>query len=561
VAPVASRRNPYQWDGDQPAHVVERVELLADVLASVEQGESSVLLGARGMGKSVFLARVQHALEARVDFDSFSFSAVPITRTVTGAVEEVARVLGRRVESRNGPGSYTKKLQEKLQGQAARQQLREVLETYIGELPAEVERLVFLYDEIDAYAEPRELGLYFFNELEDVRKKLNGQLVVVAAGGLGLLALNTVLGSSFFTRKTGRILEPFDADQLAQLAEPFSERGTPVSSQLLDDVRLASGGNVKLATYGFQRLWDIAMPTRRDVQDTYKTFQEHHSADLDVIWDAIFDLHVSEIPFHIWRALQRAGGTLPRAELERLRRETKTTLALSEKKIFDMLRASGLARMSTSVWGPGVDPIEVECIPSILALRLLDGEIVGRVSQQEQLCWDLQAVLVRIHSMTPAFRRPANKTSISGKAKKSAPTLVPEATFAAGLALGLEPRGWKCDLERMSGAGYPDITARHSRFGEDKAIVEVKIWPRNDYVDIHEQVTDYFADGVRAFATVMIRETKDAGWKGEYAKTCLEGKVDTHAWQELGPPLDGYFEARKGAHLVHHFLLGLPTRR
>jgi hypothetical protein len=190
-----------------------------------------------------------------------------------------------------------------------------------------------------------------------------------------------------------------------------------------------------------------------------------------------------------------------------------------------------------------------------------DGEIIGRGSLQEQLCCDIQAVLVRVHSMTPAFRRPASKARNPREAKKDPPALVPEATFAAGLALGLEPRGWKCDLERMSGAGYPDITARHSRFGEEKAIVEVKIWPRNDYEDIHEQAIDYFADGVTAFATVMIRETKGARWKDEYAKECLDGKVDAHVWQELGPPLDGYFEARKGPHVVYHFLLGLPTRR
>ena len=41
----------------------------------------------------------------------------------------------------------------------------------------------------------------------------------------------------------------------------------------------------------------------------------------------------------------------------------------------------------------------------------------------------------------------------------------------------------------------------------------------------------------------------------------LEGKVDDHTWHPLGPPLEGFFEARKGPHVVHHFLLRLPTRR
>jgi hypothetical protein len=31
-------------------------------------------------------------------------------------------------------------------------------------------------------------------------------------------------------------------------------------------------------------------------------------------------------------------------------------------------------------------------------------------------------------------------------------------------------------------------------------------------------------------------------------------------WHELGPPLDGYFEAKKGPHVVHHFPLFVESR-
>lgn len=113
----------------------------------------------------------------------------------------------------------------------------------------------------------------------------------------------------------------------------------------------------------------------------------------------------------------------------------------------------------------------------------------------------------------------------------------------------------------MSGAGYADIKGPHRRFGEAKALVEVKIWPRNDYGDIHDQVIAYFADGVQAFATVMITDIKDPDWRDQFAKACLDGKVDTYEWHLLAPPLEGYYEARKGEHTVHHFLLRLPTRR
>lgn len=205
-------------------------------------------------------------------------------------------------------------------------------------------------------------------------------------------------------------------------------------------------------------------------------------------------------------------------------------------------------------------------IPSIITFRLL-ATVTRCDTLQAQLTNDLREVLSDVRSMSPDFYRSADKSLAAEKdrtedkkAGKEGPRLVQEGTLTAGIVLGLGPRGWKCAREPMSGARYADIKARHSRFGEDQALVEVKIWPRN-HKDIHEQVTDYFTKGVKAFATVMFIERKEVVSKEEYAQACLENKVDSHAWHPLGPPLDGYFEAKKGPHVVHHFLLRLPTRR
>jgi hypothetical protein len=62
--------------------------------------------------------------------------------------------------------------------------------------------------------------------------------------------------------------------------------------------------------------------------------------------------------------------------------------------------------------------------------------------------------------------------------------------------------------------------------GGESAIIEVKICPRSDIAEIHAQVTSYFAKGVTALATVVITDNKDLGWKDEYERKCLAGKIE-----------------------------------
>jgi Holliday junction resolvase-like predicted endonuclease len=148
--------------------------------------------------------------------------------------------------------------------------------------------------------------------------------------------------------------------------------------------------------------------------------------------------------------------------------------------------------------------------------------------------------------------------------KTKAREIVPEAVFSAGLVLGLEPRGWKVEREAQSATGRTDIKARHDRFGEQWIVVEVKIWGRNDYADIHSQVTSYWTKDVVALATVMVADHQDQNWAAEYANKCLNGKVESHNHKEPSPALAGHFVARSNDCPVEetdHFLLQLPKRR
>jgi len=338
---------------------------------------------------------------------------------------------------------------------------------------------------------------------------------------------------------------------------------------------MGSGGNALLATYALQYLWNLAARTDHAVLDIFRTFEASSRGTYKSVRDGVAGEGVAGIPFQVLKIIQRNQGKILRTELDDVCSGVAGIPKLEKEDVFDILRASGLVRVDRSSVNAG-DVILAHLIPSIISFRLLLTPNAPSDSLQVQLADDIREVLLCMHAMSPAFYRPVDReTSAPAEGDRAAPEaraarkraklddkqLVPEGVFVAGIVLGLSPRGWRCEVEPVSGGGYADIKARHAGFGEQKAIVEVKIWPRNDYKDIHEQVTAYFADGVTALATVMIRDTKNVGWKDEYEKLCLEGKVDSCPWREIGPPLDGYFEARKGAHVVHHFLLGLPTRR
>lgn len=104
---------------------------------------------------------------------------------------------------------------------------------------------------------------------------------------------------------------------------------------------------------------------------------------------------------------------------------------------------------------------------------------------------------------------------------------------------------------------------RDAGFGDEQAIIEVKIWLRRDHENIHAQVISYLADGVAALATVMIADIQDPDWPEKYAAKCLDGKT-TYERKEAPGTVAGHFVAGTGhpeAPEVDHFLLRLGRRR
>lgn len=542
-------RNPYDWQSERPVHEVPREKLLNHVIEQIRNGTTGYLVGCRGMGKSAFLNRLEQRLP-RDELDVLVLSAPRAPRSVARCIQSIADEMEKLAGARGWPGSVI----DKLRDHAKNERLPHLFDVYVNAMPPETERIALLYDDLDAYADPPELGRHFFSDLEDVRKKSSGRIVIFAAGGLGLVALDTVLGSSFFSRLAPQILAPFDAGDLGRLAEPFTTRGTPLPQDVLESLLLATGGNPALATFGLQHLWLLDAPTSADVAEIFGVFRDAHEIGfLDKIRDPIFESRLSDAPERVWRKLRQSGGQIARQELEEILTQARGEPRFKRTQwIFRMLRSTGLVRASDDVYRRS--RIDVDIIPSILTLDVPEPR-PPEASLREQLVADVCDVLQDIQRMSPDFFR----TDSTGKRE-----ILPEAVFSVGLVIGLKPRGWKVERESQSGAGRTDIKARHIDFGDRSVIIEVKIWNRNDFKEIHAQVTSYRSDGVEALATVMVGDVQDAAWPDDYERSCLNGKAASA--RRMPPPgaIAGHFVASTtdcAVLEVDHFLLRLAKRR
>lgn len=206
---MAGGSNPYDWQSHNPRIEIPRADV-ERIAESLLQGGSAIVLGGRGMGKSVTLHQVKKALEKDGSTRVELIPAPPPELTVRACLDELAEVLG---------------------VPAGAQRSSRILERYFSrDVPR---RLVLLFDEFDRYAEKGEPaavppGRGFFNDLEAARRDLPG-LGVMATGSLGIFVVRDVLGSSFLSRALHVRLRPFPRDATSILAAPFAERGAALS--------------------------------------------------------------------------------------------------------------------------------------------------------------------------------------------------------------------------------------------------------------------------------------------------------------------------------------------
>ena len=523
--------NPYNWQSHNP-----RVEIpIAEVerlVGTLREGGSAVVLGGRGMGKSVTLHQVRRALERDEDTRVVLISAPPPEITVRACLEELAEILGVAPEARSS----------------------RILEAYFARKEAP-ERLVLLYDEFDRYTEKGEAstqppGRGFFNDLEAARRDLPG-LGLMAAGSLGVFVVRDILGSSFLSRALHVRLRPLGRDTVDVLAHPFDESGNPLADEICDVLHLATGGIPALVTYGLQKLWTRTGPVHEnDVTTVYAAFSRDHAAYLQDVLRSVTDPRLSEAPLRVLEAIRQATGPLSRAQLEQAMQSPAGPLALELIDVLQLLEAAGLVHIEGSLFHD--NPVRVRPIASLLNLPASSGR--GSKDLGEQLHQDLEALLGKLHRASADFFRPGR----DGTRKQ----LVPESVFTAHLALGLELLGWRVERESQSAAGRTDLKLQRNGAPE-VLLVEVKIWGRNQYRAAQAQVESYWTEEVCTAAIVQLTDADIEDWSERYAKECLgDPGLMVEIRQTPDSPLSTRFTVESAvgnmATRIDHILLRLP---
>jgi hypothetical protein len=519
--------NPYRYDlrDLDPGVEVPRDALITQAADTLRGGGIAYLLGGRGMGKSVFLRQLERHLRGQPG------AHVVLITGPAETLERTLQKLARKLALATDPGYLD---------------VEEILDRYLASSPNET--LILLFDELDRYAATGQAqGRGLFNALETARQDARGRLGLFAAGGLGFFLLKDQLGSNFLSRADRLVLTPFKDPELRRLAQPFAQRHRPLSQDVLDALRVQTGGNPLLSTYALRELWVAPEPDPALLADILGGFKERKPDFIPEFWKSITDGEPSDVPRALLRRIQQDGRLTSAARDEIL---GKAGERITLRDALDLLRAAGLVELD----GPlEDDPIRVHPVASIL--NLLPGAVRSSDLLGERLVRDLRHLLARLHAMAPDFYRPGD-----GRGDKR---LLPETSFSAFLALGLTLLGWQVEREAQHGAGRTDLKLR--RPGADEvALVEVKIWGRNDYAAAQQQVESYWASAeVRAAAVVMIADRPPPAWPTLYKERCLPDRSVT-VRAEDAPVAQIAAQGRSPAGFdtaVDHLLLPLPRGR
>jgi hypothetical protein len=211
-----------------------------------------------------------------------------------------------------------------------------------------------------------------------------------------------------------------------------------------------------------------------------------------------------------------------------------------------LLQAAGLVGVSGSVHA---DPLQIRPIASIVNLPTRPA---ADVDPTDRFDADVACVLAQLHRFGRDFHGRRD--------------LLEEQVFSSLLAVGLILLGWSAvEREVVQSAGYPDLRIRMTQNGRDgHALIEMKIWPRNDYKDIQSQLDAYrVSDTVHAVA-VTLGAREAAGWADEYEHECLAGC--TVSRRPTPPDLVGCWRAETSKlangdrQTTTHFVVQIPKR-
>jgi hypothetical protein len=514
------KRNPYRWQQDNPIDVLDRAAFTDKLRAIIDRGAAVRLVGGRGMGKTVALRQLERRLSMEPRTKAVLIPAPPAVDTVADHIKDLATRVGVSA--------------------LRRASLEELIESAEG---LDIHRIVVLIDEIDQYlgSNRQQLTLQWLNLLESTRKTWSDRFGVLVAGGLGTLHLGHVLGSGLISRAETVITQPFDLEELRDLAKPLETNTTRLNDS---DVRLLmelSGGNPALVTYAMEQLWASGEPARTQLEMIFVEFAARHRAFLESVHEGVSRQGFVGAPGRVLEVIRRGSGTHTQEQLKNACNGDSPPVDHVQALL--ILEAAGLI----TVTGPKLArTIQARIVPSILNMATTSA--AGETTTL-RLVRDVAQALGQLHRF--------------GRDFYNGDKLLPEDTFSSMLAVSLGLRGWSnIARESVQAAGYVDI--RIPIEASKHVVLESKIWPRNDIDKAQEQVMDYWVHDTVHAIVVVIGDRKPMGWASDYEAKCLVGR-DYH---RLDTPadLEGHWQLRetdsKGiVRMTDHLLVQIPKRR
>ena len=309
-----SRENPYHWTSREPGLEIVHPHC-APIVERLCRGELIEVIGGHGMGKTVLLSQIATQCRER-EAEVVLFLDKPDMDVSLDQPTGIFASSGSSMASEGARG-YVQALATRL-GRDDPSRLwsaRDLVGTWMRHHRDRT--LIVLLDEIDRLVETGSTSARdFLDALVTAHSEFPHRFSVAIAGGLGIHALRSDLGSDFSSRASTECMQTFGPEQLDELAGPFARDGRPLEEETLETLRLLSGGIPALVAYGMQHLWDReAEPSPDAIRQIFEQFRDRHKnfraslyrgLDLD-------DVEILEDPFEQLRSdLRRQLGSMGR---------------------------------------------------------------------------------------------------------------------------------------------------------------------------------------------------------------------------------------------------------
>lgn len=527
--------NPYRTDLPGAGPFVGRQAELDTLAGALLEGRQSIaaVMGGRGMGKTTLAIKLKERLGAAAPGTSVILDRRP-PRDPVAFLERLGARLGHRLDPRDPVGT-----------------LVDAVESSAANV------VVLMIDEVESLLSSRS-GVDLLNNLRIAYEALAGRLGIVVFGGSGLRRLLQDDTSPFL--RTARWL-PLRALTLGDTEQLVRDPGrVPVPDDLVRGLWAQTGGQPLLLQSVLERLVTSSKVNAATITDAAaESVNTRLAATVFPLW---WD--------NVGEDGQRVYSTLLRASAPILWEQRAAALGPNPAPWIEVLETTGLASRDGGTIIPTCTMFSQWANAEGLLARRDRGGVAscrderlpaGDASQFEGL------VLRSITRWAQAVEEfPGHFVRRDGGSGNGG--LRPEQDFQLSLLFALRQTGYVVEAEALSGQrGRSDVKVRLPTDLSRRACVELKIWGRNDYAEVVQQVLGYAGPADRFACAVMIARRAGPLLKA-YEATCLSGAaVDSGCpplTREPGqrarhPATTTRHTVAGGSELrIHHFIIELP---